>query len=138
MKPTPKPEELGVATTNLPVFLKEITGVLEPGSWKPQSLLEWKEVQESSTLLTAWAEQQGHERGLRRMICVWVFVLISLQIVGVFAIVIADAGSKKIDPTLVKFLIPSVLTEVFGMGFVVVKYLFRPSDFNPFNRRKGR
>lgn len=128
--------EPGGEATNLPSFVKEVTGVLNPGSWQPQSLTEWLEVKETSTILNAWKEQQDHERALRRMVCIWVFILISLQILGVFGVVIADAGDYKLNPDLVKFLIPSVLSEVFGMGFVVVKYLFRPNDFNPFDRRK--
>jgi len=111
---------------------------LRPGSWQPGSLNEWTEVQETSTLLTAWTHQQGHERALRKMVAVWVFLLISLQILGVFGVVVADSPTPKLNPELVKFLIPSVLTEVFGMGFVVVKYLFRPSELNPFDRRKRR
>ena len=122
----------------LPAYVKEVTGELVPGSWKPESLNEWLEVQETSTILRAWTQQQGHERGLRKMVGIWVFVLISLQILGVFAVVILDGENHRFNPELVKFLIPSVLSEVFGMGFVVVKYLFRPNELNPFDRRRRR
>jgi len=111
---------------------------MTPDSWRPQTLREWTEVQETSALLTAWTEQQGHERALRKMVAIWVFVLISLQILGVFGVVATEGANRKLNPELVKLLIPSVLAEVFGMGFIVVKYLFRSSDVNPFDRLKRR
>ena len=41
------------------------------------------------------------------MICIWVFTLISLQIAGVFGVVILDAmvgQENKLNPSLLKFL----------------------------------
>ena len=86
---------------------------------------EWNEFTKTSALVRVWVEQQTHERSLRKTIGVWVFCLITLQILGVFALVVLDALKIfTVNQTLVEFLIPSVLSEVFGMGFVVVKYLF--------------
>ena len=122
----------------LPTYVTAITAELAPGAWRPESLQEYLEMQESSTFLRAWAEQQESERSLRKMIGIWVFCLISLQIVGVFGVVIWDGGQRKVDAGLVKVLVPSVLGEVFGMGFVVVKYLFRLSDLASLGRRKRK
>jgi hypothetical protein len=114
----------------VPPYIKSVQGELTPGCWQPQSLQEWTSVQETVITLNAWSAQQDEERGLRRMIAIWVFVLISLQIIGVFGVVLYDASNSKLNPEIIKFLIPSVLAEVFGMGLVVVKYLFRPTDSN--------
>ena len=124
--------------SGLPVYVESVTAELAPGAWQPESLQEYLELQERTTFLGAWGEQQKSERSLRKMIGIWVFCLISLQIVGVFGVVIWDGGQHKVDAGLVKFLIPSVLGEVFGMGFVVVKYLFRLTDLAPFVRRKKK
>jgi len=123
--------------TNLPVYVETVTAELAPGAWQPESLQEYLDLQESSILLEAWREQQRDERSLRKMIAVWVFILISAQILAIFALVLWDGGQHKADPALVKILIPSVLAEVLGMGFFVVKYLFRPGDL-PLIRRKKK
>lgn len=121
------------APNKLPVFVQSVVEELHFGYWKPQSLAEWTEVHKTTTLLNVWVTQQEQERGLRKMVGIWVFVLISLQILGVFALVVLDgAHVLALNEGMVKFLIPSVLSEVFGMGFVVVKYLFRVGSFSPF------
>jgi hypothetical protein len=57
-----------------------------------------------------------------------------VQIIAVFVIVVLDSLKLlQLNQSIVQFLIPSVLGEVFGMGFVVVKYLFRASSTTPFD-----
>ena len=59
------------------------------------------------------------------MIGIWVFILISVQVLGVFTLVVLTTITHiKFNVDIIKILIPSVLTEIFGMGFLVVKYLF--------------
>jgi hypothetical protein len=128
------PEQEG----ELPVYVEKITAELRPGAWQPESLQEFLELQETTIFLEAWREQQKSERGLRKMIGIWVFCLISIQIFAIFGVVIWDGGQRKLDASLVKFLIPSVLGEVFGMGFIVVKYLFRLTDLAPFTKGKKK
>jgi hypothetical protein len=124
---------------NLPAEIKEVTGDLEIGYWRPQSIAEWAEVQKTSAYLSAWSQQQEQERSLRKMIGIWVFILISVQVVLVIALVGLDAREwLKLNASIVKVLIPSVFAEVFGMGFVVVKYLFRPSNVNPLEAKKRK
>jgi hypothetical protein len=126
-------------STQLPVFVESITGEVEPGYWKPQSIEEWSEVQKITAFLKAWIQQQGQERSLRKMIGIWVFILITLQVIGVFGLVVLDACKVLVmNAEIVKFLIPSVLSEVFGMGFVVVKYLFKPASINPLDFERQR
>jgi hypothetical protein len=51
--------------------------------------------------------------------------LITFQVVAVFALVVAQGlGALSLNVDLLKILLPSVLTEVFGLGFLVAKYLF--------------
>src|SRR5690242_15861539 len=115
-----------------PAFIKEVQGELQQGYWQPQTYAEWEGIQKTTAFLAEWGEQQKQERSLRKMIGIWVFVLISFQIVGVFALVTLDAINKiTLKIPIVQLLIPSVLAEVFGMGLVVVKYLFNPSRTNP-------
>lgn len=124
-------------TRDIPGFVDKVTGELEPEYWKPQSLTEWSEMQRTTAFLSTWIKQQNQERGLRKMIGIWVFVLISLQVAGVFALVALDATEAvTLNTSIVQLLIPSVLAEVFGMGFVVVKYLFNPSSTNPIDPKK--
>lgn len=118
-------------STNLPSFVTSVIGEVDPEYWIPQSIEEWAEVQKTAAFLNAWVPQQAQERSLRKMIGIWVFILITLQVIGVFGLVVLDACKLLIINTdVVKFLIPSVLSEVFGLGFVVVKYLFNPAILN--------
>lgn len=125
--------------TKLPAFVQSIAGEVDSEYWKPQTIEEWTDVQKTTVCLHIWTQQQQQERGLRKLIGIWVFIIITLQVLGVFALVILDALkvlTMNID--VVKFLIPSVLTEVFGMGFIVVKYLFKPSNVIPSDFLKKR
>jgi hypothetical protein len=118
----------------IPSFVTSVTGELGPEYWQPQTFQEWTEMTKTAALVNVWVQQQTHERSLRKTIGIWVFILITLQIVGVFAIVVLDAVKLlQLNERIVEFLIPSVLGEVFGMGFVVVKYLFRANTVTPFD-----
>lgn len=124
-------------SSRLPDFIKSVTGELDEQYWKPQTIKEWTEVTRTRAFLNVWVEQQKEERDQRKTFAVWIFALITLQIIAVFSLVVLDAASVfTLNLTVTKFLIPSVLGEVFGMGFVVVKYLFRPTSINPFGTRK--
>jgi hypothetical protein len=125
---------------NLPSFLTSVLEEVGPEYWIPQTLEEWAEVQKTKAFLNAWMQQQAQERSLRKKIGIWVFILITLQVTGVFGLVFLDACKLlMLNTDIVKFLIPSVLSEVFGLGFVVVKYLFNPASLNPliFGKQSG-
>lgn len=108
--------------------LREVIGEVNPGApdvWQPTSYVEWEAQQRTTTFLGAWSDQMGDERSLRRFCSKWIFFLITIQVFAAFGVVIAQGlGWITIDIGLLKVLIPSVLTEVFGLGFVVTKYLF--------------
>jgi hypothetical protein len=107
---------------------KIILGEIRPGdpsTWQPRSFDEWQSRERLQTFLSAWSEQIRDERMLRRRFSGWIFTLISLQTLGVFALVVADgAGWMTLRLEVLQVLIPSVLAEVFGLGFLVAKYLF--------------
>jgi hypothetical protein len=66
-----------------------------------------------------------HERGLRTFTAKATFLLIVAQVVATFGLVAAQGLDwLQIDKGILQVLIPSVLTEVFGLGFLVTKYLF--------------
>ena len=126
-------------STKLPAFVQSITGEVDSEYWTPQTVEEWTDVQKTTVCLHIWTQQQQQERGLRKLIGIWVFIIITLQVVGVFTLVVFDAWKiLSMNIEIVKFLIPSVLTEVFGMGFIVVKYLFKPSNVIPLDFLKKR
>lgn len=113
----------------LPAFVKSVSGEVDDSYWKPQNFKEWAAYSKTSAYLTLWTRQQKQEQDLRRAIGIWVFTLITLQVMAIFLIVILDSSGKlTLNIEISKFLIPSVLAEVFGMGFLVVKYLFRANS----------
>jgi hypothetical protein len=121
----------------LPKFIKSVGDELHNGYWTPQNISEWALVQKTSTFLNIWSKQQDQERNLRRMIGIWVFVLITIQILSILVFVALDAtGLLILNTGIVKLLIPSVLSEVFGMGLIVVKYLFKIDNSKPFDINK--
>ena len=111
-----------------PRGVTEVTGEILPGSestWQPASYAEWESRTRLTTVLEAWSAQMADERALRRKFAGWIFALITLQIVGAFGLVIAvGLDSLRVDPTVMKILLPSVFAEVFGLGLLVIKYLF--------------
>ena len=122
-----------------PLFVQEVTGELEPGYWVPQCLAEWLEVQRTTVFWGAWGQQQQEERNLRRMLGIWVFILMSAQVAAVFGFILLDAAKVvTLNTTVVQLVLPCVLGEVFGMGYLVVKYLFGPHAAAPPTRHKGR
>lgn len=124
-------------SARLPAIVKSVTDEVQLGYWKPQSIEEWAEIQKTTAFLNAWVQQQDQERTLRKMIGIWVFILITLQVIGVFGLVVFDALKLIImNVDIVKLLIPSVLAEVFGMGLIVMKYLFKPANINPLKFEK--
>jgi hypothetical protein len=108
--------------------LREVMGEVSPGApdvWQPTSYMEWEAQQRTTTFLGAWSDQMRDERSLRRFCAKWIFILITIQVFAAFGVVVAQGlGWLTIDIGLLKVMVPSVLTEVFGLGFLVTKYLF--------------
>ncbi len=97
----------------------------DPSAWIPQSYEEWESQERTRTFLDAWSEQVRDERTLRRTCAKWIFGLIAFQVAGVFGLAISQGLNwLQLDVGLLKLLLPTILTNVFGLGFLVVKYLF--------------
>lgn len=127
-EPPSKPIERKRRPRKLEDAAPQIVGEIRPGdpdTWQPGSIEEWAERERTRTFLAAWAEQMAHERQLRSLSAKLIFVLVAGQTVGVFAILIASgAGWLTLDPVALRMLLPTVLAEIFGLGYLVAKYLF--------------
>jgi hypothetical protein len=116
------------SASNLPSAVVEVRDEIAPsgpGLWQPTSYAEWESRERAKTFLVAWQEQMSHERSLRSFAAKAIFALIVVQVFATFGLVIAQGtGGLLIDKGILQVLIPSVLSEVFGLGFLVTKYLF--------------
>ena len=124
----PAPPPAAPMAAGIPTVVTEVRGELIPkgaDTWQPASYSEWEARERSKTFLAAWAEQMSHERSLRSFTAKSIFALIVAQVVATFSLVIAQGlGWLQVDRAILQVLIPSVLGEVFGLGFLVTKYLF--------------
>ena len=97
----------------------------DPTVYQPQNFDEYLAREKVRTFLGAWTDQMVHERSLRSLAAKVIFGLIGGQVLAVFAVVVLQGlGDLKLDVKVMQMLIPSVLGDVFGLGFVVTKYLF--------------
>ena len=114
----------GAASKLVEKVAGEITPA-DPSAWQPTSFEEWNAREQTRTILNVWSDQMTHERSLRAKCANWAFALIALQVLAVFVLVMVDGmGVIRLNTTVLSILIPSVLTEVFGIGLIVTKYLF--------------
>lgn len=111
-----------------PSAVAEVGTELTPGSpevWQPASFKEWEGRERTRAFLAAWSQQMSHERDLRSLSAKCIFALIAAQTAAAFGIVIAQGtGALTIDVSVLRILVPSVMAEVLGLGYLVVKYLF--------------
>jgi hypothetical protein len=102
---------------------------IHPGSpeiWRPNSFQEWIELKRVDAVLDAWSEQARHERALRFSSSRWIFLLIALQVFGIFLFMgLIGLGVMIIDVTVLQVLIGAVCADVFGLGFAVTRFLYR-------------
>lgn len=126
--PTSPPAHPSSSPGAHPSIVAEVTGEITPGSppvWQPGSYAEWEARARLTTSLAVWEAQATDERKMRRLFAAWIFVLITIQIVAGIAIVVANGlGRLRVDVEIAKLLIPSVVAEVLGLGYLVTKYLF--------------
>lgn len=130
-EPPAGPERSGsvpAAPTSRPSIVAEVTGEITPGSapvWQPGSYAEWESRARLTTSLAVWEAAATDERKMRRTFAAWIFTLITAQIVAGIGIVVANGlGRLHVDVEIAKLLIPSVVAEVLGLGYLVTKYLF--------------
>ena len=117
-----------------PPFIAEVVSEVTEDYRSPTDFFEWAEAKRVNAIIGTWQKQQDQERGLRRVISFWVFGVISFQVIAIFIFVFLDArGYMKIAPEIAKILMPTAIAEVFGMGYLVVKYLFKHPEKDIFD-----
>lgn len=93
--------------------------------WTPQTYEEWEARERLLVTLNAWEAQANQERTLRGR-CAWmIFSLAAFQTLAAAALLLALGRSwLSLDPDFLKILFSALLAEVFGLFFVVARYLF--------------
>jgi hypothetical protein len=100
--------------------------ITEPAElWAPQTYEEWEARERLLVALKVWEAQANQERTLRGR-CAWmIFSLAAFQSVGGAALLLGlGRGWLKLDPEFLKILYSALLAEVFGLFFVIARYLF--------------
>jgi len=99
----------------------------------PRDIYEKIYFSKSEALIDEWRRQCDQDRKMRGRFATWVFILASGQIILMFAL-IALVGFEffKFPGYIVEVTIPSMLSEIFGLAYLVVRYLFTktPPPFN--------
>lgn len=105
--------------------IRVVGEVKDADLWHPQTLEEWSRWQQEKSFLSAWNAQADHERKLRET-CMWmIFGLVMIQTLGSFVIIsLLGVGVFHLDEILIRILYPSLLAQIFGLFFIVARYLF--------------
>ncbi|MBQ0819367.1 hypothetical protein KBI52_03865 [Microvirga sp. HBU67558] len=116
---------LGIAK---PSIRTEVLGEVTPGdpsTWQPNSFDEWEGRERVRAYLSVWTQQMDEERRLRSLYAKLIFGLVSFEVVAAFILLLLlGSGTITLDAGLLKILFPAVLTQVFGLAYLVTKYLF--------------
>jgi len=94
-------------------------------AWEPNSFAEWEAKERLRAYLRVWSQQMDDERKMRSLYAKMIFILISSEVLFAF-LLIGLLGSRILilDVSLLKILFPSVLAQIFGLGYLVTRYLF--------------
>jgi hypothetical protein len=97
----------------------------ELSPWQPTTFNEWERQAQLSVFLPAWEEQANQERILRGR-CAWmIFSLSAFQsLAGVALLIGIGLQVFVIEANLLKILFSGALTEIFGLFFILARYLF--------------
>ena len=121
-----------MTTKEIPIQIAKVMDEVPIGSLtvQPKDVYEQVYSSKAEAVIGEWKNQCNQDRSLREKYAIWVFVLVTAQIGFVFLVIIlVGRGYLDIKESILNILIPSVLAEVFGMGLIVVKYLFtKPSS----------
>jgi hypothetical protein len=93
--------------------------------WSPRSFKEWAAQRRLMVFLQAWEAQADQERILRGR-CAWMIFSLALFQSGAGAALLVAIGLGKLtlEANFLKILYSALLTEVFGLFFVLTRYLF--------------
>jgi len=111
-----------------PTSVVDVLGEVRPrdgSSWEPNNFAEWEARERLQAFLRVWSQQADDERKMRSLYAKMIFSLISVEVAFAFVIILlVGADVLHFDVTLLKVLFPSVLAQVFGLGYLVTRYLF--------------
>jgi len=111
-----------------PTSVVDVLGEVKPqdgASWEPNNYAEWDARERLQAYLRVWSQQTDDERKMRSLYAKMIFSLICVEVAFAFTlIVLVGADLLHFDVTLLKVLFPSVLAQVFGLGYLVTRYLF--------------
>lgn len=114
-----------------PDEIEEVLADIEPGDLpvNSQEVLDSVYATTAEVVIEEWKNQLNEDRKLRNVYARWIFILITIQVLFVFALVLLIGfGCIQLNTTVLSVLIPSVLGEIFGLGFIVAKYAFQQPD----------
>lgn len=111
-----------------PKSVVDVLGEVKPhdgSSWEPNNFAEWEARERLQAFLRVWSQQTDDERKMRSLYAKMIFSLICVEIAFAFLLMLLiGAEVLRFDVTLLKVLFPSVLAQVFGLGYLVTRYLF--------------
>jgi archaellum biogenesis protein FlaJ (TadC family) len=114
--------------TTKPKSVVDVLGEVRPqdgSSWEPNNFAEWEARERLQAYLRVWSQQTDDERKMRSLYAKMIFSLICVEVAFAFLLmVLIGAEVLHFDVTLLKVLFPSVLAQVFGLGYLVTRYLF--------------
>ncbi|RWY79141.1 hypothetical protein EHI46_00150 [Rhizobium leguminosarum] len=114
--------------TSKPKSVVDVLGEVKPqdgSSWEPNNFAEWEARERLQAYLRVWSQQTDDERKMRSLYAKMIFSLICVEVAFAFLLmVLIGAEVLHFDVTLLKVLFPSVLAQVFGLGYLVTRYLF--------------
>lgn len=114
--------------TPKPKSVVDVLGEVKPqdgSSWEPNNFAEWEARERLQAYLRVWSHQTDDERKMRSLYAKMIFSLICAEVAFAFLLmVLVGAEILHFDVTLLKVLFPSVLAQVFGLGYLVTRYLF--------------
>lgn len=105
-------------------------GEIQPGQlWAPTSLDEWIKREEARHRLRSEAFQLEQERSLRSRCATLIFWLAALQSAGGFVILfLVGLGCLEFTGNTLTLIFSGLLAEIFGLLFVVTRFLFSRSN----------
>lgn len=111
-----------------PTSVVDVLGEVKPqdgSSWEPNNFAEWEARERLQAYLRVWSQQTDDERKMRSLYAKMIFSLICVEVALAFVLMLLiGADVLHFDVTLLKVLFPSVLAQVFGLGYLVTRYLF--------------
>jgi len=86
-------------------------------------------------IIDAWKEQQEADRKLRDKYALWLIIFLGFQLIFISVLMVFIGLAKlEYDQWLIKIFISSVFAEIVGMVYVIVRYLFTPTNNSEINK----